>query len=480
MSLRNKAITGFFWSFLEKFSLKGIGFIVSIILARLILPKEFGLIGLSYVFMGIGNVLINAGLVNSLIRSKNLSEKDYSTVFLFNIVSSFVFYIILFFVAPFVAKFYNQNELILIFRLYSLTFFIDALGSIHKTKLTIDLNFKKQMTITFPALILSSFVSIFLAFKNYGVWSLVWGAIVYSFFVTLQYWILTTWQPTLVFCKIKFKEHFLFGYKLTLAGLVNIIFNNVYYIIIGKFFNINLVGYYQRAESMKDMPVSNLSMVLDKITYPIFAKIQDNQTQLRLAYKQVMQLAIFFIAPTMVILIIIAKPLFIALFTEKWAEAAPLFQIMAIASILYPIQVYNFNILKVKGRTDLVLKMVLFSRGLTIILIFLAYNFGIYTLLWTQVLAALIFFIIYSYISGKFINYSTLEQFKDIFPSLALASLMAVFVQIIYSYIQNFNNILIITLVIISGYSVFLITAYLLKMNQIQLIKELLFKSKKI
>lgn len=478
MSIQKQAINGFFWTFLEKFSIKIISFTVSMILVRLILPEEFGLLGLVYLFVGVGNVLINSGLSNSLIRSENLTKEDYSTVFYFNVGISVFIYLLLYLCAPFISEFYDHDRLTLVIRLYSLTFIFDAFGSIQKTILTIELNFKKQMTITIPALIISSAVSLLLAYFDYGVWSLVWGAITSSFFIALQYWFYSNWKPLFVFNKKKFKKHFLFGYKLTLAGIVNIVTNNIYYVIIGKFFTINQVGYYQRAESFKDLPVSSLSMVLDKVTYPIFAKIQGDPLKLKSAYKQVMQMAVFIVAPTMIILIVIAKTLFITLFTEKWIEAAPYFQIIAVGSILYPIQVYNVNILKIKNRTDLVFKIVLFTRVVSILLVFVVFSFGIYMLLWTQVFTAILFFIIYSYFSGRLINYSTIEQVKDIAPSILLSVILALGLYIFYDSISHLNNILVIIFTVVVGYLFYFITAYVCRMQQIIFIKDLILKRK--
>jgi O-antigen/teichoic acid export membrane protein len=478
MSLKKQALHGFFWTFLEKFSSKIVSFGVSIILARLILPEEFGLLGLTYIFTGVATVLVSSGLSNSLIRSENLDNSDYSTVFYFNVGISLTLYLILFFLAPYIALFYNEDRLTLIIQVYSLIFIFNAFGSIQKTILTIELNFKRQMTVTLPALIVSSALAVWLAYYGYGVWSLVWSAVVYSIMVALQYWFYTKWKPLWIFSKEKFKTHFNFGYKLTLAGLVNILLINAYYVIIGKFFTLTQVGYYQRAESLKDLPVSNLSVVLDQVTYPIFSKIQNDPDKLRDAYKLMMQLAIFAIAPVMAILIVIADTLFVTLYTEKWLSAAPFFQIMAVAAILFPIQAYNVNILKIKGRTDLVFKIVLFTRVLSIGLIFAAFSFGIYVLLWTQLVTAVLFFVIYSYFSGKLIDYSTWKQIKDIIPSVLLATLIGVLLHFVYIYLAPFGNIWRLLISIVLGFTSYLCAAYILKMKQLLYLLDLM-KSRK-
>ncbi|HET7119391.1 MAG TPA: lipopolysaccharide biosynthesis protein, partial [Hanamia sp.] len=280
MSLRKTAISGMIWAFAQQFGTQAIGFFVSIIMARLLLPKEFGLIGMISVFIGIGNSLITSGLTQSLIRTSNANQEDYSTIFYFNLLGSIIIYLVLFFFAPLIAAFFSQPVLINIIRLYCLSFIITAFSEVQLTKLTKEMNFKLQMTITIPSLICSALLGIFLAFKGYGVWSLVWMSLFQSFLSTVQLWFQTGWSPSLVFNIEKFRYHFKFGYKITLSGLLNTIFNNIYQIIIGKFFVAADVGFYTRANSLKQLPVTNISSALNKVTYPLFASIQNDDLRL--------------------------------------------------------------------------------------------------------------------------------------------------------------------------------------------------------
>ncbi len=410
-----------FWTFIQQFGTQGIGFLVSIVLARILLPKEFGLIGMISVFVGIGNSLINSGLTNSLIRTSKPDQSDYSTVFFFNLVGSVVVYWILFFTAPLIAVFFSQPILVNIIRIYCLSFIISAFSQVQMTRLTKEMNFKLQMTIAIPSLIGAGLLGIFLAFRGYGVWSLVWMSLFQSFLSTVQLWVRTGWSPSLVFDKVKFKYHFLFGYKLTLSGLLDTVFTNIYQIIIGRFFIAAEVGFYTRASTLTQLPVNNISGALSKISYPLFASIHDDDVRLKKAYKQIMQMVIFVIAPVLAIMGVLAEPLIRFLFTAKWMPAVPYFQILCVTGILYPLHAYNLNILNVKGRSDLFLKLEVIKKVLVVVMIFLTLRFGILGLIWGQLISSILAFFINTHFSGKFLNYKAWQQIKDILPLIILA-----------------------------------------------------------
>lgn len=410
-----------FWTFAQQFGTQGIGFLVSIVLARILLPKDFGLIGMISVFVGIGISLVNSGLTQSLIRSKSPDQEDYSTVFFFNLAGSLLVYVLLFFTAPLIADFFSQPVLVNIVRVYCLSFIISAFSQVQMTRLTKEMNFKLQMTIAIPSLIGAGLLGIFLAYKGYGVWSLVWMSLFQAFLSSTQLWLRTGWSPSFVFSKEKFRYHFKFGYKLTLSGLLDTVFTNIYQIIIGKFFIAAEVGFYTRANSLRQLPVNNLSAALNKISYPLFASIQNDDVRLKKAYKQIMQMVIFVIAPVLVIMGVLAEPLFRFLFTAKWLPAVPYFQILCVAGILYPLHAYNLNILNVKGRSDLFLKLEIIKKIIVIIIIVITIKFGIIGLIWGQLINSVISFFINTHYSGRFIKYNAWQQAKDVLPLIFLA-----------------------------------------------------------
>jgi O-antigen/teichoic acid export membrane protein len=427
MSLKKKAISGLIWTFSQQFSVQLINFIVSVILARILTPEEFGLIGILAVFISIGNILIDGGLTSSLIRTSNPDQKDYSTVFLINVVGSILLYIILFYAAPFIAAFFKKEILAVIVRVYGISIIIRAFVAVQTTRLTKQMDFKIQMTMQIPSVIGGGVLGIALAYMGYGVWSLVWMNLFQSFLFTIQHWVFTKWRPNLYFNKERFKNHFSFGYKLTLAGLLETIFQNLYNLIIGKYFSPAQVGYYTRAQSVRQFPIQNISEALNKVTYPMFSTIQDDNEKLKQVYKKLLKQVMFWLTPSMIILIILGEPLFRFLFTEKWLPATPYFQLLCISGITYPLHSYNLNILKVKGRSDLFFKLEIIKKSYTAIGIFLAIPYGIHGLLYFQIASSFAAFYINSFYSGKMINYPFKEQLRDILPSIYLSVLVAVF-----------------------------------------------------
>lgn len=477
MSLRKQATSGLVWTFSQQFGNQLTGFFVSLLLARLLLPEEFGLIGMISIFVAIGNSLLNAGLTQSLIRSKDLDEEDFSTVFYFNIIASIAIYITIYFLAPLIADFYNQIILIGIIRVYSISFILSAFSAVQLARLTKRFDFKTQTIIAIPSTIVGGVLGVILAYNGYGVWSLVWSQLLTQLASTIQVWIYSKWTPLASFNYAKFKTHFNFGYKLTLSGLLEVIFNNIYVVVIGRFFSASQVGFYTRAETMKQLPVANISNALNKVTYPMFASIQDDNIQLKNIYRKLMQLVVFVIAPTLILFGVIAEPLFRFLFTEKWLPAVPYFQILCATGILYPIHAYNLNILKVKGRSDLFLQLEIVKKVILAFVIIITLQYGILALLYGQVFISFLAFLVNSYYSGKFINYNAIDQLKDIFPILLLASLSGALVYFLDNiYFSSQNDILRIGIGLALGMGAYIALAYIFKFGILFVLKRMIFQ----
>ena len=467
--LKTKALSGMFWTSLQQFGTKGVGFIVSLILARLLLPAEFGLIAMIAVFIGMGSRLLDAGLGQSLIRTENPNQEDYSTVFYFNLVGSVLIYFGVFALAPFIASFYNQESLTSIIRWYSITFVINAFSIVQFARLTKVLDFKTQMKVSLPSVFIGGIVGIVLAYSGFGVWSLVWMAVIKSLTSTTQLWIYTKWKPSKVFNVPKFKYHFNYGYKLTLSSLLDVFFTNAYAIIIGKYFVVAQVGFYNRAESLKQFPVESIGAILNKVTFPLFADIKDDDVRLKSAYKNIMQIVVFLVAPLLLFMAALGEPLFRFLFTERWLPAVPYFQILVFNGILYPIHSYNLNILKVKGRSDLFLKLEIIKKALITLVVFISFQYGIYGLLYGSVLTSVLAFFINTHYTGKYLKYSSLEQIKDLLPIILLALGCGALVFFIDGILENKVALDILRLVLggVTGSSVYLLLGYLFKMNSL-------------
>lgn len=426
MSLRKKAIGGLFWNFVQRLGTQGISFLVSLVLARVLAPHEFGLMGMITIFGTIGASLMDSGMTASIIRIPQPDEEDYATVFLINLVASIGIYGLLFLSAPYIAQFFNQPILKEIVRVYFISLVIRAFSMVHTTRLTKQMNFKLQMTISIPSLVIAGVLGIAMAYMGYGVWSLVWMYLVQTLLESMQLWFRTNWTPIGRFSAKKFKQHFSFGYKLTLSGLINTLFTNSYNIIIGKYFSAAQLGFYTMAQNLKQAPVSNLSSVLNQVTYPLFASIHDDDPRLRRIYQKLMTQITFWIAPLLTVGGLLAAPLFRVVLTEKWLPAVPYFQILCIVGIMYPLHAYNLNILKVKGRTDLFLKLEIIKKTLLAVVIIISVNFGIYGLLWGQVIINFFTLFINGWYSGALIDYKVHKQLMDIAPIFAIALLAGI------------------------------------------------------
>ena len=477
MSLRNKAKTGFVWTFAQQFGNQAIGFTISLILARILLPEEFGLIGMIAILLAIGNTLLNAGLPQSLIRSENLEEDDYSTVFYFNLASSILAYLLVFLLAPLIAEFYSQPILIDIIRVYCLSFIISAFAAVQLARLTKKMDFKTQTLVAIPATIIGGITGVVMAYSGYGVWSLVWSSLITSFLSSAQLWFYSKWKPALIFNKHKFRKHFNFGYKLTISGLLNRIFENIYIIIIGKYFSAAQVGFYTRAETTKQLPLSNIFNSLDKITYPMFAEIQNDNVRLKRVYKQLLQMVVFTVSPILLFIAVLGEPTFRFLFTEKWLPAVPFFQILCVTGILYPLHAYNLSILNVKGRSDLFLKLEIYKKVVIVITVIITLPFGIFALLYGQIFISVISFFINAHYTGKFINYNAFRQLMDVVPIIALAVFASSMIYLIDTYgIKDLPDIFRILIGIFVGLIVYVGLAVSFRMDSLKDLRNLIFK----
>ncbi|MDB5060856.1 MAG: capsule biosynthesis protein CapK [Mucilaginibacter sp.] len=437
MNFKEKAVSALLWSIWQQLSSKLVSFAISIFLARLLEPSQFGLIAMLSLFIAVSNTLLDSGLTSSLIRTTNPNQRDYSTIFYFNIAGSAILYIMLFFSAPLVALFYHQPQLIAIIRVYGTILIINAFFGVQSTLLIKDLKFRIQTNIQVPSTIGGGILGIVLAKMGYGVWSLVWMSLLTSFLSTAMHWLYSSWRPALLFDIKRFKNHFYFGYKMTISNLLDTIYQNFYLIVIGKYFSTSQLGFYSRAESLSQFPISNISAAINKVAYPMFAEISEDTKQLKNVYKRLIQQVLFWNAPVLVLLSVIAEPLFKFLLTDKWLPAVPYFKILCISGIMYPLHAYNLNILKVLGKSTLFLKIEIIKKILCITIVLIIIQFGMYGLLYFQLFFNFIAYYINSIYSGKLISYPVQEQIKDILPTLTLAGTLGICCYLLEQYLDH-------------------------------------------
>lgn len=463
--LRKLAIQGVVWKSAQQFGGQFINFIVSILLARILLPEEFGLIGMIIVFIAIADFLIDSGLSASLIRTTQPSEKDYSTVFYVNLIISVLIYLFFYLLAPFVSAFYNEALLTELLRVLAIGIIISGFALVQKARLTKEMNFKDQFKIQLPSLIVSGVVGMVLALNEFGVWSLVYMKLCRNLLSTIQYWLYSKWVPKRIFSTQKLKLHLNFGYKLTISGLIDTIYSNMYYIIIGKYFSTAELGFYSRANSTKQLPVNNIANVVNTVTYPLFSDIKDDKERLGRVYMVVMEQVLFWMSPILIGAVIVAEPMFTILFTSKWLPAVPMFQILCFVGIMYPLNAYNLNVLNVKGRSDLFLKLELIKKSYTVIGVIILAPYGILPLLYFQVAASVISFFINSFYSGKFINYPISKQLKQVFPIFFLSATMGMVCFAVNELFVNQANWFKLIIVTFCGLSYYIGMSYLFRLK---------------
>ena len=416
MSLKEKTIKGLSWSFIDNFVTKAVTFTVGIILARLLSPDEFGITAYILFFVAISNSFIDSGFSAALIRKKDCTPTDYSTVFYFNLTIAIILYLLLVLIAPLAESFFEVPGFELILRVAGISLIINALGVVQITLLFKRIDFKTKAKITVSSEILAGIISIVMAYKGFGVWSLVWKTVLAQSFTTSLLWIFNRWRPKMVFSVKSFKEMFNFGYKLALSGLIDTTFSYIYYPIIGKYFTTTTLGHYTRASQFSEPFSSTLTKNIQRVTYPVLSTIQNDPEKLRQGYRKIIKSTMLISFACMLGLAAVAKPMILILIREEWLPCVPYLQLLCLASMLYPLHAINLNVITVKGRSDIFLKLEIIKKLLFIPIIFFGIYYGIIALLVANIIADFICYLLNSYYSGDLIHYSTKEQIKDILP----------------------------------------------------------------
>jgi len=438
-NLKYRTINGVLWSAAERASNEVLRFVIVVMLARLLSPEQFGLVAMLAIFIGISQTFVNSGFGAALIQKKNASQTDYSTVFYFNIIVGLFLFGILFCFAPFIAAFYQEPQLVALTRFMGLTIVISSFGLIQNTLLTKKIDFKTQTTVNMIALSCSGIIAIIMAWKGFGVWSLAVQAVSLDFFRTLLLWFFNSWRPTAEFSEKAFRSLFSYGSKLLAASLLNTIFTNIYAVVIGKAFTTTDLGFYTQANRLQRLPAQNVNSIVQRVTFPAFSSIQDENARLKRGYKKALKLLVFVNFPIMLGLIAVAKPLIGIVLTEKWMPAVPYLQLLCVVGSTYPIHSLNLNILQVKGRSDLFLKIQIIDTAVIALAIVLTLPFGILALIIGQVMTSFVAYFINSYYSSRFIGYGLGEQVTDILPYLSAAIIMAVSTALIGFFWEDQN-----------------------------------------
>jgi len=473
--LKQKTVSGLLWSFIDQFANLGITFISGIFLARLLSPSEFGLIGMISVFIAISISFINSGFSNALIRKKDCTDTDYSTVFYFNILAGVSFFFILLFSAPAIAGFFDELQLKPIIQVLGIVLIIDSLSITQSTILSKRIDFKLQARISVIASLSSGIVAIIMAFSGFGVWSLVAQRLfrqgINSFFL----WLWNRWRPQWVFSKQSFKELFGFGSKLLVSGLIDTLYRNIYYLIIGKFFSPQELGYYTRADGFKNLPSQNLNGIIGRVSYPILSHIQHDKPRLKANYQKLIRSTMLITFVLMLGMAAVAEPMIITLIGEKWRPSIIYLQMLTFVGMMYPLSALNLNMLQVSGRSDLYLKLEIVKKILAVPTIVIGIFWGVKIMIGGMIVNALFAYYLNSYWSGRFIGYSFKQQVADILPSFGLAFVMALGVFVL-SLILPFNPLGLLITQILAGAAFIILFCEAIKFEDYVFMKELVIE----
>lgn len=481
-NLKKKVLSGLFWKFAEKIGAQGVGFIVSLCLARLLSPSDYGLISLITIFISVSSVLVSSGFGNALIQKKNADDEDFSSVFYFNIFMSTILYLLLFISAPYIARFYNRTELTSIIRVLSLSLIIYGVNNVQQAYVSKTMQFKRFFYSTIIGTILSGFIGVFMAYKGFGVWALVAQQLSNSIIDTTVLWFTVKWRPKLIFSIQKLRELFSFGWNLLISSLIDTLYNNIYGLLIGKIYNSSMLGLYNRGNQFPMLIISNINAPIQSVLLPALSEEQDNKERLKSMVRRSIVTSSFLVFPMMIGMAAIAKPLIIILLTEKWLGCVFFLQMSCINLAFWPIHTANLQAINAIGRSDIFLKLEIIKKILGILILIISIPFGINVMVIGKAVQSFICSIINAFPNRKLLGYSFTEQWKDLIPSLLLSLFMGVIVLSVE--LIGLNSYITMIIQIPLGGVIYFGLAYLLKFECfnyiISIIKPKFKKSKSI
>ena len=474
-SLKNKAIKGVGWSAADAFLGQGVTFIVGLVLARLLSPDEYGLIGICLIFTTVLNGIVDSGFSNALIRKKDVSDEDYNTMFITNMVICIVLYTTLFVSAPLISNFFKREELTALVRATGLVLFFNALSITQVTILTKKIDFKTKTKASLISAIISGVIGIALAFRGYGVWALVTQQLSKQLLYTLCLWILNKWWPKFTFYKESFKYMWGFGWKLLVSGLLNNIWTQLYQVVIGRCYTPSTLGHFTRANEYASIFSSNLTTIVQRVSYPVLAEIQDDKERMVHGYRKVIKVTMFVTAVCMISIGAVSEPMIYTLIGTKWKEAATYLPLICIQMSLYPLHAINLNILQVLGRSDIFLYLEVVKKVVGLIPIVIGVFCGIYYMLIASILTGVICLYLNTWYTGRALNYTFWKQLRDIGPSYLTALLIAISVYFLKYLSLPYFVILLLQIIIgvITGF----VVSELLKFEEYMELKSILIKT---
>lgn len=475
-NLKKVAAKGLVWSSIDRFGAQGIQFVFGILVTRILMPEDYGLVGMILIFVAVSQTLVDGGFSSALIWKKDSTELDHSTVFYFNISISLLLYLIIYFLAPLISDFYSEPRLTNLIRILCLNFVIISFSNIHQVLIQKRIDFKVLAFINIAGSFLSGAFSLYLAVRGFGVWAIIVQILSKSFITTFFLWVFNKWRPQLKFSLDSLKQLFDFGSRITVAGLINTIFQYIYFNVIGKIFPIASLGFYTRAVQIQEFPVKTISNIFQRVAFPIFSAIQDDSVRLKNAIAKTLRTMAFFVFPVLLGLIAIADELIEVVLTDKWLPAADYFKLLCLVGLFYIFGAINGEILKTKGKSNLILRLEIISKIVLVINIIITYRWGISAIILGQLATIFIYYLLSSFYVWKLIGYSIWQQIKDIYIYLLLSVTMFGVVSIFPLFISE--NLLKLIVMSVSGMLFYSLAAVILKLDEIKELKALFVRNR--
>lgn len=460
---KKKVISSLIWKFLERGGVQGVQFVLSIVLARLVSPSDYGMVAILLVFIQIANVFIQSGFNTALIQKKDADELDFSSVFYLSLVVAFLLYFLLFFVSPFIAEYYSQPSLTPLLRVISISLFFGAINSVQSAYVSKTMQFKRFFFSSMGAVLGSGILGILLAFNGYGVWALVFQQLSNIIITCFILWFTVKWRPSLMFSIKRVKSLFSFGWKLLCSALLDTVFRNIYNLIIGRVYSSEQLGVFNRGQQFPQVIATNLDGAIQSVMLPTLSANNDKVDEVKKITRRSISMSAYILMPCMFGLAAIAKPLVEMLLTEKWLPCVPFLQLACISYALYPIHTANLTGINALGRSDVFLKLEILKKILTVINLVITIPLGISAMAIGQVIQGVISTFINAYPNKKLMNYSYLEQIKDLFPSFGISIIMGMLVWSMN--FLSFNIYVLLPMQIIVGFTVYFVLSKLLKLN---------------
>ena len=475
--IKDKAVSGMAWTGIERLATQAIQFIIGIIIARILMPSDYGIVGMLAIFMAIAQTFLDSGFASALIQKKDRTDVDYSTVFYFNIAIAILLYGVFYVSAPWIASFYNMPILNNVTRVTTLSLIISGLTIVQQAKLTIDLRFRELAIASIFSVILSGVCGIIMAYNGLGVWALVFQGLLSAFFRTSILWLSSTWRPSFLFSIESFKRLFSFGSKLLCSGMINTIYNNLYTLVIGKAFNASEVGFYNRANQFATLPSATITQMVVNVNFPILSQMQDDNERLINTYRKLLCAPLFILTPILLGIAAVGYPLIEIVLGEKWLPCVPYLQILCVGCLFNPLTHINLNLLYVKGRSDLVLKLELIKKPIGFLILFVSIPFGIWWMCFGAALYNFIAFVFNCYYTKKLLNYGFIKQMRELANIFIGGIIMWLVVTAVMIPFSDVNFKLLVG--IISGVLSYTLYAFITREKSYKEIKEIITKKMK-